>query len=63
MNSYRDMTFCPYWKNCKSAYMCHRPLTHEVKLKAIEAELPVRMYTEKPDCWSLKQTEETTPCR
>ena len=62
MSSYRDMTFCPFWKDCKSAYMCHRPLTAEVSLKAKEAGMPISMYAAKPECWSLKITEEPTPC-
>lgn len=57
MISYRDMTFCPFWKDCKSAYMCHRPLTNEVNLKAKEVGIPVSMFVSKPECWSLKQPE------
>lgn len=59
MISYRDMTFCPFWKDCKSAYMCHRPLTHEVNLKAKEFGLPVSVFASKPECWSLKVPEGT----
>lgn len=66
MISYRDMTFCPFWKDCKSAYMCHRPLTHDVSMKAKEVGLPVSMYATKPECWSLKQptggSQEAATC-
>jgi hypothetical protein len=57
MLSYRDMTFCPYWKDCKSADMCHRPLTAKVQQDAERFGMPLSMFAERPACWSLKETE------
>lgn len=57
MISYRDMTFCPFYKDCKSAHMCSRPLTAKVRDDAEKFGLPLSMYTSKPECWSLKVTE------
>lgn len=54
MNSFRDMTFCPYWENCTKAESCHRPLTPEVVISAREwwggDGAPIAMYAEKPEC-------------
>lgn len=58
MLSYRDMTFCPYWKDCNSAYMCHRPLTWKVSETAKACGMPLSIYAEKPECWSLKETND-----
>lgn len=57
MISYRDMTFCPFYIDCKSAYRCHRPLTSKVRRDAKKAGLPVSMYASPPVCWSPKEPE------
>lgn len=57
MLSYRDMTFCPYWKDCKSADMCHRPLTAKVKQDAKKFGMSLSMFAERPACWSPEETE------
>ena len=54
MISYRDMTFCPFYKDCKSADMCSRPLTPKIRDDAKKFGLPLSMYASKPECWSLK---------
>lgn len=58
MIGYKDMTFCPFWKDCKSAHMCGRPLTEEVKKAADKFGLPISMFAARPSCWSLKEPEE-----
>lgn len=63
MISYKDMTFCPYYKNCKSADMCHRPLTAKVRQDAEKFGLPLSMYAQKPECWSLKESEVVVVCQ
>ncbi len=60
MLSYRDMTFCPFNKDCNSAHMCPRALTDEVKEKAQRFNLPISMFGSKPGCWSLKQPIKNT---
>ena len=59
MIGYRDMTFCPFYKDCKSAHMCHRPLTPQVRKEAEKCGLPMSMFASKPSCWSLKVTDST----
>lgn len=60
MISYKDMTFCPYWKDCKSADMCRRPLTAKVKEDADKFGLSVSIFASRPECWSLKTAKEVT---
>ena len=69
MMCYRDITFCPFWEDCASAVKCSRPLTEQVKKAADkwwnsnleegdEPEgAPICVFSEKPDCHVLKQTE------
>ena len=50
MLNYKDMTFCPYWKDCRDARECHRPLTKDVEAKAKQADMLISVFAEKPDC-------------
>ena len=56
MISYRDMTFCKFYKTCADAAECPRPLTPEVRADADEwwgkgkDKAPICMYTQKPSC-------------
>ena len=55
MIGYRDMTFCPFFKQCKKGKKCDRALTDEVK-KAAEKwwgdkHAPICMFAEKPECF------------
>lgn len=50
---YKDMTFCSYYKDCKNAVRCHRPLTPEAKAAAEAWGGPgalIAQYAAKPDC-------------
>ena len=49
--SYRDMTFCPYWDECKDGGTCGRASTPEVERKADESGLPICWYAERPECF------------
>ena len=51
---YKDMTFCPYWKNCARANECHRPLTQEVVDGAKSIGLPIAQFAEVPECWKKR---------
>lgn len=55
MICYRDMTFCPFWKECKDGKGCDRALTPEVKKKAVEwfgkYGAPICRYVDKPRCF------------
>lgn len=58
MICFRDMTFCDYWRDCKHAPDCHRPLTDEV-LYAARAwwgkdGAPIAVFTTKPKCHEPK---------
>ncbi len=65
MICYRDMTFCQT-KNCQHfGDDCHRSLTDEVMKKAdkwwgkMEGNPPICMFREKPDCFEVKEQEES----
>lgn len=56
--TYRDMTFCPYYEDCKSAEPngghCTRPLTPEVQKNAEKwwggPNPMITVFAQKPDC-------------
>jgi len=62
MIAYKDMTFCPFYEDCKKQKACHRPLTPEVKAAADawwksgfpesskRGGAPISMYTGRPSC-------------
>jgi len=54
--SYRDMTFCAYYKDRANASTCPRPLTDEVLAKARlwwgSENVPICQYGIKPTCHS-----------
>ncbi len=59
MISYRDITFCSFYKECKNGEKCERALTEEVLKKAREwwgdKHAPIARFTNKPDCYILKK--------
>ena len=50
MISYKDMTFCPFHRDCAKASTCQRPLTEEVIEKAQEVGLPITQFVSEPEC-------------
>jgi hypothetical protein len=63
MMCFRDMTFCPFWRDCADASRCHRPLTYDVVMAAERwwrqargDEMPppmpvlIAQFAERPDC-------------
>ncbi|RAI34773.1 hypothetical protein CH340_07990 [Rhodoplanes serenus] len=56
MMSYRDMTFCGFWRDCALASSCARALTDEVRKSAtkwwgdLPGEPPIAQYSERPPC-------------
>jgi len=52
MICYRDMTFCCFYKDCKKASECHRPLTPDIEKAAKMFGMPVAQFTNKPECHS-----------
>ena len=53
MICYRDMTFCPYYKDCNAQKICERPLTEKVKADAEKwmKNAPIAYFTDRPECW------------
>lgn len=53
---FRDMTFCPFNKDCAGAKDCGRALTAEVEAAAkrwwadISGEPPIAVFASKPSC-------------
>ena len=52
---YRDMTFCPFYKDCAKQSDCHRPYTPEVAELAEVHGMPVCLYVNKPGCWEAQE--------
>lgn len=57
--SYRDMIFCPYYKDCKQGDSCGRALTDEV-LKGADRwwggpGAPICQFSCTPDCFEEKE--------
>lgn len=59
MMCYRDMTFCTFYEDCKTASTCERPLTEQIKKDAEKwmKDAPISMYIDKPECWKHKNTK------
>jgi hypothetical protein len=61
--TYRDMTFCTFYKDCANASTCHRPLTDEVIERAKKwwggDDVPICQYCNKPDCHSDFENERS----
>ncbi len=55
MLTYRDMTFCDYYKKCMSGKKCPRAYTKEAEALAISFGLPVCRFMDKPDCFGSKK--------
>ena len=55
--TYRDMTFCTFYKDCAKADKCHRPLTPEVIADAEKwmENVPICCFAEKPSCHERKE--------
>lgn len=55
MRTYRDVTFCPFYKGCCFADECPRPLTSEVKAAAVawwgSEDAPISIFLDEPDCF------------
>ncbi len=58
MLCYRDMTFCPFWKDCGAGQHCPRAQTDVHVRRAEELKLPFCLFVDKPKCFALKETEE-----
>ena len=55
MLCYRDMCFCPYYKDCKDGQDCFRALIPDVRRNAESRDLPVDQFMGKPKCFKEKQ--------
>ena len=51
MTTYKDMTFCGFYKECEKGLFCDRRLSPTVKLKAHQLGLPIAEYKDKPKCF------------
>lgn len=52
MMCYKGMTFCPFYKDCTSAFSCERPLTAKVQADAERwmKNAPIAVFRDKPEC-------------
>jgi len=59
MIGYRDTTFCPHWKECKSGVDCPKALTDEIKESAKlwwgSCDAPIAIYIDKPKCFEMEK--------
>lgn len=51
MITYKDMTFCSYWKECAASKPCPRKLTDAEKTTADLLGLQIAQFAEHPDCF------------
>lgn len=58
MPCYKDMTFCPFWRDCGKAADCHRPLTDQVVAEAEAFGLPTAQYLSAPACHTKKEASK-----
>ena len=49
--SYRDMTFCGFYKGCVNGNTCDRALTLNVRRAAKAAGMPVARFVDPPECF------------
>lgn len=59
MLSYRDMTFCPFYKQCRMDANCYMALTEDVEAGARKADMLICQFTDKPECFKEKQDDRT----
>ena len=57
--TYRDKTYCPFWRLCCTGQTCHRRLTKKVRTEAIrEYGKPfITFMTLKPECFDCSKLE------
>lgn len=58
MISYKDMTFCPFSKDCTDGKECHRAITESVKAGAEKSGLPLAQFAAKPPCYKEETSGE-----
>lgn len=62
--TYKDQTFCEYYKECNDGDNCSRALTPEEHAKAIKwwgnEDAPIMVFVEKPDCFKIKENKYET---
>lgn len=49
------MTFCPFWRDCRNAAGCQRPLTELVEKKADKLGYAIARFAENPTCHEEKE--------
>lgn len=57
MMCYRDMTFCPYWRECQKGEKCKRALTPDVEFEAGRLPIRIAKYLDTPTCFSGKASK------
>lgn len=60
--TYKDITFCTFWEECKNASTCKRALTPKVQAGAEKwwgnKDYPIATFLDKPECF--EQIENDT---
>ena len=57
MICYRDMAFCPFWRDCANGAECDRALTPEEEAGAQRwggDDAPISIYMIEPSCFEPK---------
>jgi len=58
MIGYKDITFCPFYKDCLTGMDCFRALTPMIKIAASEwwgsDDAPISVFVDKPACFKQK---------
>jgi hypothetical protein len=57
MITYKDMTFCPFWEECRDGPECPRALTKDIYQRAEAIGLPVSRFVTEPECFREERRE------
>lgn len=57
MTTFKDMTFCSFYTECKKGKDCFRALTNAIKFRAKVVGLPISQFVSEPDCFEEKEEE------
>lgn len=51
MMSYKDKTFCSFYKECEDGLECDRALTDDIKKRAFQGGCYISNFIEHPSCF------------
>lgn len=55
MICYKDMTFCPYFRECIDGDECFRALHDDIIQECTRLGLSISQFIEKPECFNIEK--------